>query len=414
MTTRPSVLFVHHRAEGGGAPTSLALLIEQLGADIDATVLCPPGAAAERFALAGADVVTGPVASFTHIWASVYRRARWALALRELERLPQHALQLDALLRRLRPHIVHLNDAPLVPAALLSRRRGVPVVWHLRSSLPEAPSRRSEAMRAAVSRLADSAIAIDADVARSYGAPNVEVIFNPVAIPPPVDDRESAAAKERLGLDATRMAVGMLGYLYALKGWPDLLTAVADVRRSGLSVSALLVGGTVRPGEWFETPAARALVAIRAVRNEQSDLAGSIASLGLEDSVTILPFGTDIDDVYRALDVVCFPNRGLGIGRPILEGQAFGRAVVASGSVDGAGIIEDGVTGLLVPRSNPAGLAAALRIVADPETRARIGSAGRAHAARSYAPEVVAEALARLYHRVLLGGAHIATGTRAG
>jgi hypothetical protein len=68
---RTPVLFVHHRSELGGAPASLSYLIRELDqAHFEPHIYCPPGPAAELFQEAGAHVHTGPVAGFTHIWAS--------------------------------------------------------------------------------------------------------------------------------------------------------------------------------------------------------------------------------------------------------------------------------------------------------------------------------------------------------
>ena len=128
---------MHHRSELGGAPASLSYLIRELERDdFDAHIYCPPGPAAELFRQAGAEVHTGPVAGFTHIWASTYRGRRWLLFLRELAFVPAHVVRFRRILRRNRFELVHLNDSPLIPAAWLARRRSLPVVWHLRSALP--------------------------------------------------------------------------------------------------------------------------------------------------------------------------------------------------------------------------------------------------------------------------------------
>src|SRR5438874_2105361 len=122
MAARPrtSVLFVHHRSELGGAPASLSYLIRELDDEqFEAHIYCPPGPAAELFRQAGAKVHTGPVAGFTHIWASTYRGRRWLLFLRELGLLPSHVLRFRRTLRRHRFELVHFNDSPLIPAARL-------------------------------------------------------------------------------------------------------------------------------------------------------------------------------------------------------------------------------------------------------------------------------------------------------
>src|SRR5438876_4943308 len=165
------VLFVHHRSELGGAPESLSYLIRELDRErFEPHVYCPPGPAAELFREAGAHVHTGAVAGFTHIWASTYRGRRWLLFLRELSLLPAHLWQFRRTLRRHRFELVHFNDSPLIPAAWLAKRQKLPVVWHLRSALPEGGTdRRSQLVRSAIRRLATTSIAITHDVADVFG-----------------------------------------------------------------------------------------------------------------------------------------------------------------------------------------------------------------------------------------------------
>src|ERR687884_174694 len=168
MADRPRtpVLYVHHRSELGGAPASLSYLIRELDRqEFEPHIYCPPGAAAELFRQSGATVHTGPVAGFTHIWASTYRGRRWLLFLRELGLLPHHVLRFRRTLRRNRFELVHFNDSPLIPAAWLARRAQLPVVWHLRSALPEGGTDR----RSQLVRVATTSIAINHDVADVFG-----------------------------------------------------------------------------------------------------------------------------------------------------------------------------------------------------------------------------------------------------
>src|SRR3954470_23143045 len=165
------VLFVHHRSELGGAPESLSYLIRELDRKrFEPHVYCPSGPAADLFREAGATVHTGAVAGFTHIWASTYRGRRWLLFGRELARLPAHARQFRRTLKRHRFELVHFNDSPLIPAAALAHRAGLPVVWHLRSALPDGGhDRRSQLIRDAIGSLATTSVAINEDVAAVFG-----------------------------------------------------------------------------------------------------------------------------------------------------------------------------------------------------------------------------------------------------
>jgi glycosyltransferase involved in cell wall biosynthesis len=404
MTAAPRpILFVHHRPELGGAPTSLVYLIERPARTrFEPHVFCPYGPVAELFEDAGAIVHRGRVAGFTHIWASTYAGRRWALLGRELLRLPGHLGDFSATLRSNDFALVHLNDSPLIAAAWLARRAGLPVVWHLRSSLPEREGPlRSRFLRAAIKRLSSDTIAINRDVGRSFGVSG-SVIANPVDLSrfAPAD---IAAAKVRLGLDRDRPVVAFFGFLYASKGYREFLQAAGLVRRRGIDATYLVVGGAVRSAAYFKTSTGRTLERLGIAQDFETDARELVLRLRLEDSVQFLPFTTETASLYQASDVVVAPSRGPELARPILEASACGCAVIASGSLSGAGLLLPGETGLIVPRRSPDALAATLeRLLTDEDLRGRLGRAARAHAEDLFDAEKSAARTFAVYDRLLV------------
>jgi glycosyltransferase involved in cell wall biosynthesis len=84
----------------------------------------------------------------------------------------------------------------------------------------------------------------------------------------------------------------------------------------------------------------------------------------------------------------------------VIEGMAYGRAVVATpvGAVED--IIEDGETGLLTPVADVAALTAALRrLISDPELRRHLGAAAAASHQRRLNIDVYVERLAEVWRR---------------
>ena len=110
------------------------------------------------------------------------------------------------------------------------------------------------------------------------------------------------------------------------------------------------------------------------------------------------------DGVAAALDAatcLVLPSRGEGMGRVLVEALCRGRAVVGSDDGGIPDVVEDGVTGLLVPPGDAAALADALaRVLGDPELAARLGAAARdASAAWVASPEQWAERVLALVTR---------------
>jgi colanic acid/amylovoran biosynthesis glycosyltransferase len=103
-----------------------------------------------------------------------------------------------------------------------------------------------------------------------------------------------------------------------------------------------------------------------------------------------------------------------GFCNAVLEAQAMGLPVVCTDADGLPENVEDGVTGLVAPRRNPKALSDALAaLAADPDRRARMGSAGRARVASRFRLEEQIDAFSRLYESVLSGrpGADESLGT---
>ncbi len=390
----PRVLFVHHRPQASGAARSLALLIEALDGEWNSHVLVPEGVAAASFEEAGAIVHRGPVPAFTHTWDVQYHGLRWLVAGREAGWIPQHRRQLRHLLGELRPALVHLNDAVLLTSGVVAARSGVPIVWHLRSSLPNSGrDRRSRVITRLIDSHATAAIAIDRDVASTFAVRvPLAVIPNPIAAEP--------GPSADLNIPEGRVSVGFFGYLRRQKGWPQFLAAIRALADREVPIHGVVVGGGVRSEDAFGGARGRLLEAL-GVRNEERDFKQRVNELGIADRITWLPFTPNPEEVIRALDVVAFPNQGAGLGRPVLEAAAYGKPVVASGSLSGGGILLPDVTGLLVQPDDRLALAAALeRLVDDQKLRKWLGSAAAKHAA-AFAPARVAAEVEGVWRSVV-------------
>lgn len=393
-----SILFVHHRAELGGAPESLAYLIHELDRDrFDPHVYCPAGPAASLFERAGATVHTGPVACFTHIWAATYRGPRWLLLGRELARLPRHVARLSAVMRSTDFSLVHLNDSPSVTAALLARRAQLPVVWHLRSALPEEEGRwRTRALRAVIRSASTCTIAINHDVAASFD-------LGSMVVPNAVDlDRfhpgDTAAARTNLGLEAEATIVSAFGFLYPAKGFQVLIEAAAVLRDRGIRATYLLVGGGVRGRTFFAGRTGRLLSALGLVRDHERDARRLASTLELGDLIRFVPYVDDTSELYRASDVVVSPSQGPELGRSVIEAAASGVPVVTSGSATGGGVLIPGETGFVAGAPSADAIAAATEtLLRDPSLRRSVGSSARQFAETHFDSARNARIVERVY-----------------
>jgi len=119
-----------------------------------------------------------------------------------------------------------------------------------------------------------------------------------------------------------------------------------------------------------------------------------------------LAFHGEVDEdalrgFYAASDIIVAPSRFESFGLVHLESMMFGKPVVG-GAIGGmAEIIDDGVTGLLVPPGDSKALEAALeRLVVDGKLRESIGAAGREAYERRFSASTMAEGVTDLLARL--------------
>src|SRR5918993_638451 len=285
-------------------------------------------------------------------------------------------------------------------AAMVAHRHGAKVVWHLRSALAgEGRDHRSRAIATLMERWGDAAIAIDRDVAERFPIRLPLTIVHNSVEPP---HSRNGAGKTALGLPADRVAIGFAGFVRRQKGWPELVEAAEILVDEGAPAHFVIMGGGVRPPEYFRTLRGRALEATNLLTDEESAIKQLVADKELGENFSFLPFTAETGEIYSALDVVTFPNQGVGLGRPVLEAATYGKPVVASGSRDGAGILLPGRTGFLLDDARPQAIAGALRqLIAEPELRERLGSAALEHARERFDPVRNARAVEAVYDELL-------------
>jgi glycosyltransferase involved in cell wall biosynthesis len=112
----------------------------------------------------------------------------------------------------------------------------------------------------------------------------------------------------------------------------------------------------------------------------ERELREKIARSGIEDRVVIQPFVDDVDAMWEAVDIALVPStEPEPFGMVAIEAMRAGKPVVASAHGGLVEIVEEGVTGFLVPPSDsPALTAAIVKLAEDSELRQRFGEAGRA------------------------------------
>lgn len=242
--------------------------------------------------------------------------------------------------------------------------------------------------------VADAVVAVSEYVAlrqRTAGAvprARIHVVPNPVTIPEKV--RPAAEVRASLGLEPGRRLVAAAGRLTPEKGFLDLLQA-ADALPS--DVDLLLIG---------DGPERTRLESVR-------------AGLRTGRRVQLAGQRPDAAECVAAADVCVVPSRWEeAFCLAAAEALARGRPLVATRVGAIPELVEDGVTGLLVPPASPPALAAAvLRLLEAPALGAALGQAGRAHVAAAHGWPRAVGAMASLFAPAFEARGHVSRGAPA-
>jgi sugar transferase (PEP-CTERM/EpsH1 system associated) len=110
----------------------------------------------------------------------------------------------------------------------------------------------------------------------------------------------------------------------------------------------------------------------------------------------------DVSEVMRGLDLFVLPSLAEGISNTLLEAMASGLPVVATRVGGNAELMEEGLTGRLVARADPEGLATEiLRYFDDPQLARRHGGAGRSLVEKRFSLDLMVRRYDELYGGML-------------
>jgi sugar transferase (PEP-CTERM/EpsH1 system associated) len=264
------------------------------------------------------------------------------------------------LFRRERPHIVHTHAwGTLLEGLVAARAARVPVVIHGEHGTLQLRAHQRWLQRlgwSAVDRVLSVSSRLAERMAAETGFPprRITTIRNGVSLGK-FQPASRDAARRLLQLPNDRLVVGTVGRLVPVKDQASLVEAVAELGRSGLDVTLAIAG---------DGP-------------ERAALEARAATLGVD--LRLLGYRPDVEQVLAALDAFVLSSVSEGLSNTILEAMASGRPVVATRVGGAEEMIDDGVTGVLVPASNPAAVAAALRrVLTSADAGASMGAAARA------------------------------------
>ncbi len=293
--------------------------------------------------------------------------------MREIALMRATARRVGEVARLTRPDVLHAHSPVLnaLPALLVGRQLGIPVVYEVRAFWEDAAAdhgtsvegglryRLTRALETyALRRVGHVATICEGlkreIVARGIPAHRVTVVPNAVDAAAFAFDRESdIELKRRLGLEH-RTVVGFIGSLYAYEGLDLLLEALPGLLTRLPDARVLLVGGG--PEE-----ARLKLLAERHGVQDRVVFAGRVPQ-------------AEVQRYYSIVDVFAYPRHRIRLTELVtplkpLEAMAQGKLLVASDVGGHRELIRDGETGVLFRAGDRDSLADALQSLLDDRER---------------------------------------------
>lgn len=380
MIANRKILLVHSSAGLYGADRCLVAIVRELVKRGAAVHVAVP----EDGALVGILRSTG---ARVHLLDTVvFRREMLSMTgmIGMVFRTPVSVGRLARLIRREKIDLVHTNTGVTVGGAVAARLCRVPHIWHFRDILTEFKGylRFYEPF---VDFFSTRIIFITKAVREHFSSERIKqkgvVIYDGI----PVEDYEGTAPEA----SCPPFVVTTAGRLAPYKGQDVMIRALAKAAEDGLDLEAYIVGDVYGDRHEF-----------------RKELVALADDLGIGERVHFDGFQERVQPYLEKCNIFVMPStRQEPLGIVILEAMAAGRAVISTSGGGAVEIIEDGLTGMLVPPGDSDKMAAAITDMAkDDEKRLGVARRGKEVALANYSEEKMAVLVADLFEQVINSG----------
>ncbi len=301
-------------------------------------------------------------------------------------------------IRRLKLDVLHVHMYPLhLLAGMAARAANIPCIWHWHGSCAR-KGLSSRIIKTGFSYLADSIPCISGYVAGTLpdvGRRKAVVVYNGVPTDRIASGQRAGELRKLLGVSSDRPVIGMFSSIVPLKGHEFLIRAAVEVRRSHPDAVFAIVGA--------ETAILRSRMGL------EDQLKRLVGELGVAEHIRFVGLLPDSWAYMGDCDIVCMPtvpiaDRAEGFGLSMAEAMAAGVPVIATACGGPPEVIEEGVSGFLVPPRDPSALAGAVsRLLADPDLRKRMGQAARQRIRERFDISLTTRSIEKVYSDVVAG-----------
>ena len=198
------------------------------------------------------------------------------------------------------------------------------------------------------------------------------------------DQARRETVRRSLGIGQEDVLIGWVGRLDPKKNVQDFIHAASLIKMEARHAKFLVVGGP---------DAFHAEYALELTRQA--------STLGLEPHMQFLGDRKDVPDLMVAMDIFVWLSEGEGMPHVVAEAGAAGLPVIVTPDSGVLQLVENNVSGLVVPYSDVAAVAAAIRQLLRPTNGQRLGEALRQKVVSEYSVDAVLPKWERLFSEVM-------------
>ncbi len=302
----------------------------------------------------------------------------------------RHIHKVTRFARASKADVIHTNSLKAdIIGGLAGRLAGIPVIWHIRDridsdylpasvvkvfrvlsrTIPKFVIANSDATLATVhlnGRRPSAAIGSGVDL--SHPAFSAEAVAQPR-----VSEREGAL-------------IGLVGRISPWKGQDIFLRAAAQVLKQHPHTRFQIIGASLFTEREYE-----------------ESLQSLCKDLDIEHAVEFTGFVQNVPERVARLDMLVHASTtGEPFGQVIIEGMAASKSVVATNGGGVPEIVQDGVTGILVPMKDVEAMANAISFLLEhPEIATRMGQLGRKRVMEKFTIQRTCRLLEDIYRQLL-------------
>jgi glycosyltransferase involved in cell wall biosynthesis len=300
--------------------------------------------------------------------------------------LARDVARLRRVIGEFRPDLLHSHGSQDTWTAAFANRFGGPGFPHLMTRHNSKRVVDSAANRWLYGRALDRLVVVSGGVLERYEAFFRRGVLDPARVPiipssidfarydGPLDPER---LRRELGAEAGAPLIGQVGRLVRDKGQDVLIRALPEILAARPAARLVLVGtGT-----------------------QEAPLRALAAGLGLAERVHILGFRNDVPDLTAALDVSVLASVDCDASPAAVKEAMYLRRPVVVTDIGGLReMVEDGLTGRVVPPADPDALARAiLALLDDPSGAAAMGARAREVVRTRYSLAALADAYEKVY-----------------